>query len=61
MAVIINDLITFFGLEASPATFADFISWFLTVCIGLELVRFVFIAIFSLISAVGRGIEKGGK
>lgn len=61
MADIIQDLILFFGLNASPATFADFFPWFFVAVMGMELVRFVFIMIFSLIRGLCTKPRKGGE
>ena len=54
---LINDMLNYFGLNLVPATFAEFIVWFVAVLIGVEFVLFIFDSIFYTI----RQINKGGR
>lgn len=54
---LINDMLNYFGFNLVPATFSEFIVWFVAVVIGVEFVLFMFDSIFYTI----RQINKGGR
>lgn len=54
MAAVFAELLAFFGISGAPATFAEFVPWFMSVlcCIGFFL--FCFGMIKSMVNNVSR-------
>lgn len=57
MGQIINELVVFFGVNYEPVTFVDLIVWFVQMCFGCALFRYVLYSIFWLTNQ----FNKGGK
>lgn len=56
MIPVFNDLLAFFGLDvAPPQTLGEFLPWFLSVCVALGLVLFVFRLVKAFVVRFGGG------
>lgn len=58
MEQIINELVDFFGIAVSPETFIDLIIWFIKMCFGCALFRYVLYSIFWLTNQFNKGAKK---
>ena len=54
---LINDLLNYFGVAAVPSSFSDFIVWFVSVLIGMELVLYVLDMVFYTIRQLTKGVK----
>lgn len=57
MYSIINDLMNFFGIATIPATFGEFLSWFLMFLFGMEFVLYILDSIFYTIRQLSKGVR----
>lgn len=55
MIPIFQELLVFFGLDTTPQTLGEFLPWFLSVCVAVGLVLFVFRMIKAFIVHLGGG------
>lgn len=57
MYSIINDLMNFFGIATIPATFGEFLSWFVMFLFGMEFVLYILDSIFYTIRQLSKGVR----
>ena len=57
MYSLINDMLNFFGLAAMPDSFAEFLPWFVSFLIGVELVLYVMDMLFYTIRHLSKGVR----
>lgn len=57
MASVIQSFIEYLGLNYQPTTFADLITWFILVVIGIRTLMFTVSGIFSVTKSVGKGLR----
>lgn len=58
MEQIINELVEFFGVAANPTTFNELVIWFIKMCFGCALFRYVLYSIFWLTNQFNKGGRK---
>lgn len=58
MEQIINELVQFFGVVAYPTTFIELVVWFVKMCFGCALFRYVLYSIFWLTNQFNKGGKK---
>ena len=54
MEQIIIDLVEFFGLNYTPTTFIELVVWFVKMCFGCSLFRYVLYSIFWITGQVSK-------
>lgn len=54
MSDILNDLVLFFGLGGNPTTFLELIVWFVKMCFGCALFRYVLYSLFWLTNSFNK-------
>lgn len=57
MYSLINDMLNFFGLATMPDSFLEFLPWFVSVLIGVELVLYVMDSLFYTIRNLTKGVR----
>lgn len=54
---IINELITFFGLDLVPTNFIEFLPWFMKLLLGVFIVCFIFKCLFTATWKIGKELK----
>ena len=54
---LINDLLNYFGLATMPDSFSEFLPWFVSVLIGVEIVLYVLDMLFYTIRQINKGVR----
>lgn len=57
MFELINDMLNFFGLLTVPGSFSEFLPWFISVLIGMELVLYVLDMLFYTVRHLSKGVR----
>lgn len=55
MGQIIDELVIFFGVNYTPTTFMELLVWFVKMCFGCALFRYVLYSMFWLSGLIGKG------